>query len=119
MSDFECIYSYTRAQAIEDGVLVDLTPWARRAGFKYPLACTAGVWAAVLSGDDTPTDVFTRNLGLFLADLRDHARNTDGDRFEFSWLSRTEPNEHVDLYCVCGPGDTAEPVLTVMLQGED
>jgi len=38
------IFSYTRKQAIEDGVLVDLTPFAKETGFKIPVACTAAVW---------------------------------------------------------------------------
>ena len=42
--DAAVIFSYTRAQAIEDGVLVDLTAWARETGFKVPVACTATVW---------------------------------------------------------------------------
>jgi hypothetical protein len=42
--DAPVIFSYTRAQAIEDGVLVDLTDWAKETGFKVPVACTAAVW---------------------------------------------------------------------------
>ena len=42
--DAPIIHSYTRAQAIEDGVLVDLTEWARETGFHIPVACTAAVW---------------------------------------------------------------------------
>ena len=38
------IFSYTRAQAIEDGVLVGLTEWAKETGFRIPIACTAAVW---------------------------------------------------------------------------
>ena len=34
------IYSYTRAQAIDDGVLVDVTETAKEAGFKLPVAIT-------------------------------------------------------------------------------
>ena len=37
-------FSYTRAQAIEDGVLVDLTAWAKETGFRIPVACTSTVW---------------------------------------------------------------------------
>ena len=37
------IFSYTRAQAIEDGGLVDLTEWAKETGFRIPVACTAAV----------------------------------------------------------------------------
>src|SRR5437879_6332420 len=40
----DVIYSYTRTQAIEDGVLVDVTPMAREAGFVYPVALTRAVW---------------------------------------------------------------------------
>ena len=44
LNDMPLIFSYTRAQAIADGVLVDLTEWARETGFRVPLACTSAVW---------------------------------------------------------------------------
>src|ERR1019366_7436165 len=37
----DVIYSYTRKQAIEDGVLVDITEMAKEAGIKYPVAITS------------------------------------------------------------------------------
>ena len=40
----ESIYRYTRAQAIEDGVLVDVTETAREAGFRCPVAITHAAW---------------------------------------------------------------------------
>jgi hypothetical protein len=43
--DTDCIISYTRAQAIEDGILFDVTPMAREAGLKYPVALTQAAWA--------------------------------------------------------------------------
>jgi len=43
--DAEIIYAYTRAQAIEDGELVDLSETAREAGIKFPVAVTRAVWA--------------------------------------------------------------------------
>jgi len=42
--DFNIIYSYTREQAIKDGVLVDLTKEAQEAGFKIPVAMSAGLY---------------------------------------------------------------------------
>ena len=42
--DAPVISRYTRQQAIEDGVLVDLTEWSQEAGFTIPVACTAAVW---------------------------------------------------------------------------
>lgn len=40
----EVIYSYTRTQAIEDGVLVDVSETAAELGFRLPVAVTAAVW---------------------------------------------------------------------------
>jgi hypothetical protein len=38
------IYRYTRAQAIEDGVLIDVSAVAREAGIAYPVALTSAAW---------------------------------------------------------------------------
>ena len=40
----EVIYAYTRQQAIQDGMLIDVTETAKDAGFKYPVAVTEGLW---------------------------------------------------------------------------
>ena len=40
----DVIYQYTRAQAIEDGMLIDVTETAREAGITIPTALTAAVW---------------------------------------------------------------------------
>ena len=37
-ADADVIHAYTRSQAIEDGVLVDVTAAAREAGFKIPVS---------------------------------------------------------------------------------
>ena len=45
VSAFDPVISvYTRAQAIEDGILVDVSDTAREAGFKIPVAVTRSVW---------------------------------------------------------------------------
>ena len=44
----DVIYSYSRAQAIEDGVLVDLSSAdSIQQHWKHPFACTSAVWAIV------------------------------------------------------------------------
>lgn len=40
--DAEVISAYSRRDALEDGVLVDLSDLAREAGFLWPLAVTQG-----------------------------------------------------------------------------
>jgi hypothetical protein len=53
-ADAPVIFSYTRKQAIEDGVLIDLTEWAKETGFRYPVACTAAVWQGhIVPPEDT------------------------------------------------------------------
>ena len=37
MEDFNLIYSYTKAQAITDGVLVDISQEAQALGFRFTL----------------------------------------------------------------------------------
>ena len=46
------IFAYTRAQAIADGVLVDVTDTAREAGFKIPVAVTRTVWDRIVALPD-------------------------------------------------------------------
>src|SRR5689334_11102095 len=43
--DAEVIHTYSREDAIRDGVLVDVTPIAEEAGFKVPIALTSSVWS--------------------------------------------------------------------------
>ena len=114
----DLIYSYSRAQAIEDGVLVDVSERAKRAGIRYPTACTHGVWALIdcVPASDTDTlagivrDVRAEEvLRVMLAAIR-QAHGTD--RVAFEALGER-------LYAVCGPGDTSAPVITIMLEGED
>lgn len=136
-ADAPVIFSYTRAQAIEDGVLVDLTEWAKETGFRIPVACTAEVWHRYIT---PPTS--TRELGqsergrahdvlwmLFVAIKRQsahdksedngHARSDDRLFYEMIFLQAPNRQETVKLKSICGPGDHAEPVLTIMLPHED
>ena len=43
----EIIFSYTRAQAIADRVLIDVTPTALETGFRFPTAVTGDLMAAI------------------------------------------------------------------------
>src|SRR5215510_5293364 len=40
----DIISRYTRADALRDGVLIDVSPTAREAGIRYPVALTRAVW---------------------------------------------------------------------------
>ena len=116
-TDEDLIYSYSRAEALRDGVLVDLTERARCCGIRYPTACTQGVQALIEAIEDPhPTLRHVQALGrtdavlvAMLAAIR-QARGTDRVHFEALGCA---------LWAQCGPGDTAAPVITIMVEGED
>src|SRR5262245_52985602 len=45
----DLIHSYSRAQAIEDGVLIDVSATAREAGIRWPVALTRAAWERCVS----------------------------------------------------------------------
>ena len=113
----EAIYSYSRAQALTDGVLVDVSRAAARAGFRYPVAVTAGLWGRIDIDDGVNPRSVTcmHRLGNVLLRALEAIRavgNRDTDRVEFEALGCA-------LWAHCGPGDTAAPVITIMREGED
>jgi len=127
----EVISTYTRAQAIEDGVLVDAGPMAKEVGFKWPVALTAAVWSdcVVWSDADSEAQVHQDQSGrlydvLFMAVFAIKTSNSPGERllYELYRVPRdgfsTKPNL-VTLKLIVGPGDDGRPVMTVMLPGEE
>jgi len=126
------IASYSRRDAIADGVLIDCSgfKWGCRlvtdiVGLKYPAAITAGAWAAITEGRESPTHD-TLALAACLLDLCNVVRqqkamgSSAGTDVHFTTAPVLVPHAgRVRLWSRCGPGDTAEPVITIMLEGED
>ena len=113
----EPVYSYTRAQALTDGVLVDVSERARCHGIKYPTACTHSVQALIEAIEDPhPTlqhiQVLGRTDALLVAMLAAIRQARGTDRVHFEALGAA-------LWAQCGPGDTDAPVITILLEGED
>lgn len=48
----EPIHTYTRAQALADGVLVDAGELAKEAGYNLPVALTSAAWADLVAWSD-------------------------------------------------------------------
>jgi len=119
------IHSYSRAQAIEDGVLVDVSQMASEAGFRVPVAMTATVWAeyvrvpAEVSGQDESGRLWDILWMLRVAIGRSAS---SGSELLFSLIVRNDdalPAQQVELKSICGPGDRGEPVITIMFPHED
>jgi len=115
---------YSRQQAIEDGILVDASEIAKEMGYKFPVAVTSAVWQGLIVPPpelEHSQDVQGR-LWDTLWMLR-HAIKSgkDSSSVEFSVLYEMGPRDRqkVTLKSICGPGDNAEPVITVMFPEED
>ena len=126
----EVISTYTRAQAIEDGVLVDAGSTAQEVGFTIPVALTSAVWADCVAwtDDDSRKNPFQDQSGrlydvLFMASFAIRTSANAGDRllYELYRVPRdgySTEAKPVTLKLIVGPGDHGEPVLTILLPDE-
>ncbi|RUL84607.1 DUF6573 family protein [Tautonia sociabilis] len=120
------IFRYTRAQAIADGVLIDVTETALEAGFRIPVALTHAVWAEYVA---VPDGVVAQDEAGRLWDILwmcrvaiTRSKGTDSELlFRLHVRNDNRPGDPplVTLKAHCGPGDKAEPVITIMLPHED
>ena len=118
------IYGYSRAEAIDDGVLVDVSETAKEASFKLPVAITAA-----LHGRLTPT-MADHGLGqdyegrlwdvLWLAAFTIKMADPGTDTVTFTVAlqeadAKSSRPQKIDLRLrtVCGPDDEGEPVITI------
>lgn len=123
----EVIHCYSRSQAIEDGVLIDVSSMAREAGFQYPVALSSAAWVDCVEWDNDNEVAYQDESGrlwdvLWMAkDAIRRARSGDSRlRFVLFRVSRGNKRPslaHLDM--VVGPGDDLEPVITIMQHGED
>ncbi len=117
----EIISRYTRAEAIADGILVDVTEWASpdemMGGFTRPVAVTRGVWALIEAPKRSRQDTRGRAHDvLWMASLT--ARRYHGSSEPLPFTVRLGRRNEC-LYLHIGPGDEGELVATIMLPGED
>jgi hypothetical protein len=127
----DVIYSYTRAQAIEDGVLIDAGPAAKEAGFRWPVALTTGAWSDCVewTDDDSRNQTHQDQSGrlwdvLWMATSATHLASKGSDQLNFKLYriprdGRSTRAEPTHLKLIVGPGDQGEPVVTILLPHED
>lgn len=122
----EVISTYTRRQAIEDGVLVDLMQdkmtEVARSHYKYPIAATIEVFSIMAKA---------------VANKK-HLNDFAGILHDMLWMSRTFRKQIsettvifrvtikgagrrslYDFKMVCGPDDDGSPCMTIMLPDQD
>ncbi len=126
----ETICRYTRAQALEDGVLIDVTEAATEAGFCWPVAITHAAWQACVewSDNDSRRQTYQDESGrlwdvLWMAFVAIRSA-TGGTEINFQLYrvpkgGRRTKARLTTLKLISGPGDAGEPVITIMLPQED
>jgi len=119
---------YTRAEAIDDGLLVDLMQGdleaVVRGSFRFPMACTSAVFLSCIAltpaAEKAGCDIVGR-----LSDILWMARNSVSHRsgsvslFQAYVVRDRRRPTLTTLKMVVGPGDDGEPVLTLMFPDED
>lgn len=112
----EVVYAYTRAMALQDGTLIDVAKLATESPrlqaalkpFKVPMAATPAALVHVAEAypqlDQSEALAEVLHLAAFMA-----AMCPNRDRI----------NPHGPLILAIGPGDEAEPVMTLMMPSDD
>jgi len=125
----EPVYSYSRAQALEGGYLVDVSETAQEAGFCFQVALTRAAWEDCVAWDEADThrkgwpqdeagrlwDLLTMTRFYMRGAIR---RDPAADRFNLQVLrvpreGRGYKARIVTLVAHVGPGDQGEPVITI------
>jgi hypothetical protein len=120
------IYAYTRAQAVADGVQVEVTKTAQEAGIKFPMFLTRAVFDAYVA---VPPDVTGQDEAGRLWDVVWMTRfgiiraRPGCDRIPVAFYVRNDNRAArlVKLIATCGALDIddPQPAITVMMPDED
>ncbi len=126
------IYSYTRAQAVADGVQVEVTKTAKEAGISFPVFLTRTVFDAYVAvppdvqGQDEAGRLWDICWMLRFAIIRSRSHKEAGaacTRVPVALYVRNDNTRAklVKLIAQCGPLDMDDPApaITVMMVGED
>lgn len=122
----DVIHHYSRAQAIEDGVLVDLMQNelgdVSRQHYKRPIACTLAVFEIMQKAVENPR--YCNDYAGILHDMlwmsKVVRRPIDDSTATFRVIIQGASRcKYHTFKFVVGPGDQGEPVITIMLPNED
>lgn len=106
----EIISWYGREEAVLDGVLVDVSDTAQKAGIRYPVAITRTIWERYLNFPDKD-----ERLWNLLWEFRVKALHNQTDQLSFNMSFEVHGRkELVMIWAICSPGDLLEPVITIM-----
>ena len=120
-TDEDIVYTYTRADAIADGVLVslsDLFPELCKQLYKYPIAVTEAIWSIIEGTDKDDIEGIVWDI-LWMSQKGITARIDDSQHlFEVFIADKGKAKSHT-FKAVCHPDDDMKPVITIMMRNED
>lgn len=125
--EWEIIHTYSRADAIRDGVLIDVTSTAAELGYRVPVALTSAVYEDCVRWDEAdprPQNEAGRLWDVLWMAINEARRQPGASRvlFEVLRIDRAGYGNtpgRVRLAMEIGAGDTAGPVITIMQPDED
>jgi hypothetical protein len=120
------ISRYTRAQAIEDGFLVDVSEMAREAGIRFPVALTRAVWDEYVTPDprskkygQSESGRLWDTLWMFSVAARQASDAASVFLYRVIYVLKEKQRRTITLKAHYGPGDEGEPVITISKPDED
>jgi len=123
---FVLISSYSRADAIADGTLVDVTAEAGETGIKLPTALTREVWESYVALSPAAMEACNDERGrlhdvlwMFRCAAATALPDVSELRFQLYVVTTSLEPELVTLKAICGPGDDEAPVITILLPEQD
>ena len=124
--DWNVVYSYSREQALADGVLVDVTETAKSLGFKVHTAVSATLYHGYVEPPDGIAGEGQSTAGrlhdllfLVLCSAKKSSPGADRATVRVAFLMKPGRTVTVNVIAHIGPGDHGEPVLTLMLPEDD
>lgn len=122
--EWEIISTYTRKEALEDGVLIDVSEMAKEVGFVVPVAITDNLqntWIKPPAKMEDFGQSCEGRLWDVLHMLRMNCRRNNAARIKYEVLFQNTPKRltTVELISTIGPDDNGDPVITIMLPEDD
>ena len=114
MEQDNIIFAYTRQQAIEDGIFVDVSEVARTIGFVIPVALTSSLYYAYIKKQDEQETA--RRLDAFLLTIYNQIQKRKDDNFLKAKV-RFDKDKETEVWTVVegiSPTDP-NPAMNIML----
>ncbi|MBF0480255.1 MAG: hypothetical protein HQK81_08320 [Desulfovibrionaceae bacterium] len=122
--NFKLIFSYSRKQALDDGVLVDITQEAKESGFKIPVAVSDNLFHEYinpppgLEGEGQSARGRLHDVLHMLKVAISSNKNEPMLFFDVLFLMRHGHHDKVELFAEIGPDGAGKPCMTICLPSD-